>query len=287
MSKAVQGVYAAVTVARTEGGKLNEAGLHSTLEFLASKGMRRFVLNGATGEYCLTTPGELRRMLAAAGEIPGAEWLCAIGSAGWAGCVQLGELALAGGAKALLLPMPHFFPYSQDDLRAFCETVAARLPAPILLYNLPRFTTPLEPATVESLVASVANILGVKDSSGRLEILSRLPETACRIVGDDSALAAALEAGVCDGVVSGCAGVLPELLTDVYRGRGQAAARLDEFIAQLARFPVPWGLKLAAECRGMAPASFAQPLSAVRREQAAQFQRWFRKWMEESYFFGS
>ncbi len=291
MPKAVQGVYAAVTVARGEDGELNEAGLRRTLEFLASKGMRRFVLNGATGEYCLTGPEELRRILAIAREVPGAESLCAIGSAGLAGCVRLGELALEGGAKALLLPMPYFFPYRQDDLRAFCEAVAARLPGPILLYNLPRFTTPLEPATVGCLVASVPNIVGIKDSGGTLDILSRLPETACRIVGDDSVLARALAAGVCDGVVSGCAGVLPEMVSYLYHSQGDAnyAAALEllnEFIEQLVRLPVPWGLKLAAECRGMTPAVFAQPLSHARHGQAVEFRRWFGKWME-GYFFGS
>src|ERR1019366_3156842 len=145
--------------------------------------------------------------------------------------------------------MPHFFPYAQGDLHAFCAAVAARLDAPILLYNLPRFTSPLELETVRGLIESVPNILGIKDSSGSLAILGGLSNGACRIVGDDSVLVAALDAGVCDAVVSGVAGVLPELTTFLFEQRNSAAhplavELLNGLIRQLSAFPVPWGLKL-------------------------------------------
>jgi 4-hydroxy-tetrahydrodipicolinate synthase len=209
--------------------------------------------------------------------------LCSIGAAGLAGCLELGRIAIDHGARALLLPMPHFFPYSQDDLRAFCEAVAARLDSPILLYNLPRFTTPLELETVRGLIASVPNISGIKDSSGSLGLLGGLSSGACRIVGDDSVLVPALDAGLCDGVVSGVAGVIPELTTFLFDRRNSAAypqvvALLTELIRHLSAFPVPWGLKLIAECRGITAAWFSQPLSVARTAQANEFRAWFPGW---------
>ncbi|MBI3282413.1 MAG: dihydrodipicolinate synthase family protein [Acidobacteria bacterium] len=110
----------------------------------------------------------------------------------------MGRLALEKGARALLLPMPYFFPYTQDDLACFCATVAAELAAaPILLYNLPRFTTALSVDTVRSLLAEVPNLAGIKDSSESLEILRALsggPDSrASRIVGDDTVLVPACE----------------------------------------------------------------------------------------------
>ena len=280
----VQGVHAAVLVPRLVDGELDTSGFRAILEFLRGKGLTKIVVNGATGEYCLTTAPELAGMLTICREtLPGAEVLCSIGAAGLAGSLELGRIAIDRGARALLLPMPHFFPYSQDDLHAFCAAVAARLEAPILLYNLPRFTTPLTLETVRDLIESVPNILGIKDSSGSLALLGGLGSGACRIVGDDRVLVAALDAGVCDGVVSGVAGVLPELTTFLFDRRNspaypRAVELLDELVRHLSALPVPWGLKLIAECREITPAWFSQPLSAARTAQANQFRAWFPGW---------
>jgi 4-hydroxy-tetrahydrodipicolinate synthase len=161
--------------------------------------------------------------------------------------------------------------------------VAAHLDAPILLYNLPSFTTKIELETVRSLIACTPNIIGIKDSSGSLAILGGLDSGACRIVGDDRALVAALDAGLCDAVVSGVAGVLPELTTLLFHQRDaaaypQAVELLTDLIGRLSAFPVPWGLKLIAECRGITPAWFSQPLSAARTAQAKEFREWFPAW---------
>lgn len=280
----VQGVYAAVLIPRLPDGAFDSRGFRAILEFLRGKGLTRIVVNGATGEYCLTTAPEVARMLTICGEtMPGAPVLCSIGAPGLAGCLELGRVAIDHGARGLLLPMPHFFPYSQGDLRAFCADVAGRLEAPILLYNLPRFTTPLALETVRGLIDSVPNIIGIKDSSGSLGILGGLNSGACRIVGDDSVLVAALDAGLCDGVVSGVAGVLPEVTMFLFHQRNspaypRAVELLTELIRHLCVFPVPWGLKLIAECRGITAAWFSQPLSVERTAQANEFRAWFPGW---------
>ena len=51
-----------------------------------------------------------------------------------------------------------------------------------------------------------------------------------------------------------------------------------EFIKQLNVFPTPWGLKIIAECRGITPASFSQPLSARRLKQSQTLTKWFHQW---------
>ena len=285
-----QGVYAAVLVPRVSDGAINERGFRGILGFLPGKKISRIVVNGATGEYCLTTPRDLARLLAICNEtLPGdAELLCGIGAPALPGCLELGRIAMDAGARALLLPMPHFFPYSQDDLQSFCTAVAGSLDAPVLLYNLPRFTTPLELETVRSLTASVANIIGIKDSSGSLSLLRGLEGSgAARIVGDDSVLVAAVAEQVADGVISGVAGVLPELITFLYHERdspdyARGAALLAELIRQLSVFPVPWGLKLIAECRGLAEAGILQPLSSARAAQACEFRAWFSRWWPDA-----
>ena len=77
-----QGVYAAVLVPRLSGGAVNERGFRGILEFLPGKKISRIVVNGATGEYCLTTPRDLARLLAICNEAltGNAELLCGIGA---------------------------------------------------------------------------------------------------------------------------------------------------------------------------------------------------------------
>jgi 4-hydroxy-tetrahydrodipicolinate synthase len=286
--KPVRGLYAAVTLPRNEDGAVDECGLRRCVEFCLKCGLHGLVLNGATGEYCLTTVAELERALAVAAETAAgkAQFLCGIGSASLSDCLTRGKVAVKAGCRALLLPMPHFFPYGQDDLDAFCRAVAEALPAPILLYNLPHFTTPLEAATVRKLLSQCPNLIGIKDSSGSLDILRDLTRSglpACRIVGSDEVLPAARREGLCDGVISGVAGVLPELLRPLLEFQpgsapfDGAADELAEFLDQIRDLPVPWGLKWMAEIRGIAVSGIQQAVSQRRLAQRQALQRWFEQ----------
>lgn len=291
MSKIVSGVYAAVSTPRKQDGDLDEHSLQKSVAFLLEKGIHCFAINGATGEYCVTSNDELKRILSLSTQVikGSADFVVGIGSAGIGGCLEKGKLAIDSGATGVLLPMPHFFPYAQDDLAAFCVEVAANLPIPILLYNLPQFTSGLDSITVQELITQCPNIVGIKDSSGSLQTLRDLTQNnieSCRIVGNDSALSDSLREQVSDGVISGVAGVLPELIMSIYSLKNDTDSAefqekerlLSEFIKQLNVFPTPWGLKIIAECRGITPASFSQPLSARRLKQSQTLTKWFHQW---------
>lgn len=288
-TKPFRGVYAAVLTPRFDDSALDVQSLHTLLHFLSARGTRRFALNGATGEYCLTTPPQLDKLLRTTRkEFGDAEILCGIGAAGLPQTEELIRVAEAADVNGLLLPMPYFFPYSQDDLAAFSKAVAALTRLPILLYNLPQFTSGLEPALVCELVHEVDNIVGVKDSSGTLDIVTALTQhapDACRIIGNDSVLAEARQRDVCDGVVSGVACPLPELIAALFQadpasdGFAIRRAELEAFIHQLNAFPTPWGLKWAAEVRGALKARFALPISLERARAAQDFQAWLADWL--------
>lgn len=291
MSTLVSGVYAAVSTPRRPDGSVDETAFRKSLAFLLNQGIRGFALNGATGEYCVTTPGELKRLLTTANQVfdGSASFVVGIGSAGLQGCLTYGNIAIDSGATGVLLPMPHFFPYAQDDLTAFCAEIDKRLSIPILLYNLPQFTSGLESKTVQDLITSYPHIVGIKDSSGSLAILRDLTAThpdSCRIVGNDAAFADSLREQVADGVISGVAGVLPELILSLYalRNKPESAEFLEKdrllaaFIQQINAVPTPWGLKIIGDSRGIAPASFSQPLSTRRKEQSLALKKWFEEW---------
>lgn len=296
-TKLVRDVSAAVLTPRFADGSVDTISLRNLLEFLLDKGISSFALNGATGEFCITTPTQLRTLLSTAKAVAGdtAEFLCGIGAPDSAGSIVFARIAQEAGVKALLLPMPYFFPYRQDDLEQFSRTVATAVSGPVMLYNLPQFTSGLEKETVQALITEVPNIIGIKDSGGSLDILRHLSERrvdACRIVGDDSVLSAALQAKVCDGVISGIACVVPELTLALYnRGTQDASAEfvqasqaLDELIAQLSAFPTPWGLKWIAQARGVLQPTFPLPISPARMAQGKEFERWFQAWFSDRAF---
>lgn len=290
-SPLVRGVFAAMTLPRNAEGAVDMDVFARHLEFVMRAGVAGFVLNGATGEYCLTSREELGRMVRRAREVtgPGVTLLGAIGGASLAQTLQRLEVAEAAGVDGLLLPMPYFFPYDQQDLIAFAVAVAEQASLPVLLYNLPVFTTPLVPATTLELLRGSTKIAGIKDSSGDLDtvrLLTELLPGANRVIGNDGALYAALAEGLCDGVVSGVASVLPELMLALYREASQSPsgenalslkASLDEFIEWLGKFPVPWGLKIIAAERGLAPFDLPLPESVQRRAERLRFVEWFRE----------
>jgi 4-hydroxy-tetrahydrodipicolinate synthase len=283
----VTGVFAAVLTPRNADGDIDTKALEHSLQFLMSKGIEGLAVNGATGEFCITTPQEFETILQITADVTRdkASFIAGIGAASERNAVHLGKIASRCGATALLLPMPYFFPYSQDDLSAFCRSVAAQLDSPILLYNLPQFSSGLLPQTTADLITACGNIVGIKDSSGSLDTVRLLTQnniSSCRIIGNDSVLPSALQERLCDGVVSGAACVLPELIQALYTaGRGRTSAfseltaQLRDLILQLDAFPVPWGLKVIAEMRNLAPAHYALPLSGSRTQNIAAFQQWF------------
>jgi 4-hydroxy-tetrahydrodipicolinate synthase len=271
----LQGVSAAVLTPRTDTDSLAEGQFRQSLEFLLARGIRSFALNGATGEFCLTTSAQLKRILANAPAITDSDgqFVVGIGAPGYTSSIELGRIAADAGAKAVLLPMPYFFPYEQADLRVFVTRVADALSVPVLLYNLPQFTSGLAPQTSLALIREHENVAGIKDSSGSLDTLRLLTGEGvdcCRIVGSDSALGAALEEGISDGVVSGVAGVLPELIRAVN-------GHLEAFIEEINPLPVPWGLKIVAEERQLGPATFAIPVAPERQRQIEHLRTWYRQ----------
>jgi 4-hydroxy-tetrahydrodipicolinate synthase len=277
--KKFSGVYAAVLTPRGPDDSVDAAALAKLIEFLSSKGITKFALNGATGEFCLATPTQLQVLVAT------------VRAPGSALAVKYADIAGAEGAAGLLLPTPYFFRYHQHDLAAFCTEVAMSAKMPVLLYNLPQFSSGFSKDTVRTLISEVPSIVGIKDSGGTLDILRELTAQgveACRFVGNDINLRAALSEGVCDGVVSGVACVLPELVLRLYAQGERAASgefdpdwdQLKHVVARLDAFPTPWALKWMAEARGVVPmAHFSQPVAASVAERAREMQEWFKGWL--------
>jgi 4-hydroxy-tetrahydrodipicolinate synthase len=280
----ISGVIPAVLLPRDLSGAVLWDAFDRSIRFLAEFAISGLCLNGATGEYPSATAEERRETVVRARQVLGDSRLVvsAVGSAHWLETLRFAREAEDAGAGALLVPAPHFFLYEQSDLSEFFRQVVPKLHVPALLYNLSAFTGEIQPPLALELLRDLPGLAGIKDSSGSLAILEALTANpslgAVRLVGHDGVLAEAVARHLCDGTISGIAGVLPELTLAISQGR--ATHHLATLLDQLAPLPIPWGLKAIAESRGLAPANYALPLSAQRRDQLTRFQSWFAPWWE-------
>jgi 4-hydroxy-tetrahydrodipicolinate synthase len=104
--------------------------------------------------------------------------------------------------------------------------------------------------------------------------------------GNDRLIADAERWG-CDGIVSGVACAVPELIVALHAAvRVNDAARLEElqrllldFIAWVDRFPVPVGIAAATEARGAKVGPPAVPLTAVQAVALEHFREWLAQWL--------
>ena len=288
------GVIAAVATPVGADGGLIVATFERLVGFLIESGVDGLCLGGATSEYPNTALEDRKAAIgAAARHLPlDRTLLVAIGASSLRQSLELGESARAAGSRAVLLPMPMFFRYAQHDLEAFSIEVSRTLRVPVLLYDLPDFTNPLEPATVIRLLQNEGLIVGIKDSSGIVENLvcyatARGNRGWTLLVGNDRLLLTGLKAGW-NGTVSGIAGFCPALPLAIHRswtrGDTNRAAHLqtllDEAVLQLDTLPTPWGIRIALEARGFGMGPLPLPLSPARREQVAQFRTWLPGWMD-------
>ena len=197
----IDGLFAAVATPVQEDGRVDFHTFDRLVDFLVEAGVSGICIAGATGEYPhFETADRTAIVRRAAGRLPrDRALLVGIGAPSMRQVVELGEEAMAAGSRAVLLPMPMFFRYEQQDLEAFSTRVSGSLRAPCLLYNLPAFTNGLDATTILNLLRAEAFIVGIKDSSGEADNLTTFARAReghpwSLLVGDDRLVLAGLRA---------------------------------------------------------------------------------------------
>ena len=280
---------AALPTPRSLDGSVDLDGLTRVADFALSHGVCGIVPCGGTGEYFDIPLRDRQAILEILLPVADGRGLviAGVGAGTLRDSIRLAEHALYAGADAVLLPPPHFYRYADNELLQFFREAARGIGGPTLLYNLAAFISPIREEVAAELIASEPNIVGIKDSSGTLDILRRLTREgipAVRIQGHDLRLAESFREGLLDGAISGPASVVPELSAAMFETFGNeeafatAAAFYADFIGQIDRFPYPWALKWIAEWRGLGPARLPFPLNRQQEVAAETFHAWFEEW---------
>ena len=291
-----KGVLSALITPRDAAGKVDWLALEKLCRFNLERGVSGLVVGGATAEYpSLSMADRIRQVeiaVAASAATGNHPVLCGCGSSRLEESIELARQALAAGAAAILLPPPYFFRYSQEDLEGFYVEAAKRIDGPILLYNLPSFVTPMQPATIVRLLRATSQFAGVKDSSGDLnamEAITDRPELeAVRIVGHDGVLVDGLRRKLVDAAISGLACAVPEAIVaafDASETGGDSrlealGALLDELLERVGAMPYPWVVLRIAAARGLGTPAYPFPPTESRRQALDALSEWLPTWLD-------
>jgi dihydrodipicolinate synthase/N-acetylneuraminate lyase len=290
---AFEGVYAAALTPRRGAAEIDLGALWSLFDFLGERGLDGIVLMGSTGEFVHFSLDERIRMMSLAVKRSRLPVLINVSHSTLEGALQLAQAASRADAAGLLLMPPYFYRYRQSDLLAFFKAFRDEQSGgpPLLLYNIPPFTNPLEPATIAELIDY--GYAGVKDSGGSWDEFEQTRRLCVNLdytflAGNDRLFAATRAAGA-QGVVSGVASALPELLVAMNRAvcskntqqTSILSQHLNEFLDRFDRLPVPMAIREAAAARGLDTGPSALRPDAVLSRALAEFREWFNGWLPE------
>jgi 4-hydroxy-2-oxoglutarate aldolase len=248
--------------------------------------IRGVLIGGSTGESVLLDDDERVALLDAAGDVvpEGALVIAGTGLESTRGTIALSRRAAAAGADAVLVQPPAFFKGAMTAraLARHYKEVADASPVPVLVYQVPlRLSTLDLPTGLVGELSRHPNIVGIKDSRGKLDLVGDLVLQSADdfqvLVGSGALLYAALETGAVGGIVA--VGLLAtaaaaEITVAHAEGRLADAGRAQERIAPVhqeivAQMGVP-GVKAALDLLGLRGGEPRPPLTPASEPQVDQ-----------------
>lgn len=186
------------------------------------------------------------------------------------------------GADALSVITPYFVPPTEAELMHHYVTIAESNVAPVLLYNIPKNTgTDISKNVVEK-VSSHQNIIGIKDSSGKIEKIAEYVEVSkdknfSVLSGSDSLILSALQVGA-TGAIAATSNVLTEIDVSIYQywleGKIEKAQEMQDSIEEFRRIlklgTIPSVLKAAISYQGINVGKARLPVQPLTEEFLAE-----------------
>jgi len=239
--------------------------LASNVARWSKTGLKGFVVLGSNGEYVYLSEEEKIKVVETVVRAAPEDMLIIAGT----GCestqetIRLSNHCGELGVQAALVITPHYYGTRMNDaaLIHHFTVVADNSEIPILLYNVPKFTHLNVSAGVVSALSNHPNIIGIKESSGNVNLLGQYINHAGEnfnvMVGTAGVLFAGLTIG-CVGGILALANVAPENCVKIFNlvktGNFEEARKLQLKMiavnnAVTAVYGVP-GLKAAMDMRG-------------------------------------
>jgi len=264
----------------TADDEINERALRRLTDHLIEGGAHAVFAIGSQGEFWAFSADEKRRAWeivvdAAHGRVPVYGGSAAVTTRE---AIQLTRLAEKAGVDAVSVLTPYFISPNDSQLYDHYKAIAEATQLPVLLYSNPARTGVKLPGGLVARLAEVPNIVGIKDSSGDLELAAEYirvaPEKFSVLMGRDTLIYAGLLYGA-RGAIAATANVKPRLVADIYdnfiAGDLDGARRAQQALAPL-RLAFAWGtfpvvIKEALDLMGMEGGPGRAPVGPLTAEQ--------------------
>jgi 4-hydroxy-2-oxoglutarate aldolase len=287
----LHGVFPPITTPFIDG-KVAHDKLGSNIEKWSKTGLKGIVVLGSNGEYVYLSEKEKRKVLQTAVRASPEGMLIISGT----GCesteetIKLTNDCAKLGAHAALVITPHYYGGKMSDsaLIKHFTVVADNSSIPILLYNVPKFTHINVTAGVVSELSQHPNILGIKESSGNVNLLGQyinnVSEDFNIMVGTAGVLFGGLSIG-CVGGILALANVAPQQSVKIFdlvnEGKFGAAKNLQLKMipvnnAVTALYGVP-GLKAAMDMLGYFGGEPRLPLLPCSEKEKSEIREILKK----------
>lgn len=203
-----RGVVVPVVTPSTPDSRLDADGAHRVLQHVVEAGAHPFVL-GTTGEGCSVPLADRHELVRLALEVAGGRVpvYASISDNCLSTSLELADRFFEWGVAAVVAHVPHYYPLDEVAIHRYFETLAEKLPGPLVLYNIPATTHHWIPLDVAEALSHHPRVVGLKDSGRDLE---RLREASQRWKNrGDFSLLIGWAAKSVDGLRWGAQGLVP------------------------------------------------------------------------------
>ena len=192
-------------------GEVDLVGFRANVRSFLAHPVRGIVVGGSTGEAVLLEEDERMVLLEGARDLVPDDRLVVAGTGAESTRTTIRRCneSAGTGADAVLVQPPAFYRGAMTDaaLLEHYRAVAAASPIPVILYQVPLRMSTLEFSTnLVAGLAKIANVVGIKDSRGSLELVAELvdrtPDAFQVLVGSGAVLYAGLELGAVGGILA-------------------------------------------------------------------------------------
>ena len=161
----------------TREGDLDVEALRTCVRFWVENGVSGLVPCGSNGEAPYLSREERSKVIDVVvdevnGRIP---VIAGTGSLSTQETINLTRDAKNLGADAALIVTPFYFKLTDREVIAHYRAVLDSVDIPIVLYNVPKFTGfSLDPVVIHQLARENEQVVGVKDSSGKIDNITKI-----------------------------------------------------------------------------------------------------------------